>query len=303
MRSLATGAGSPSERAVRTDEHFVCVNFECLEFGIFNTGATGPGHGHAPRGVVVSAAGPHMRSLMHDVVGPGFRSFADHWGYDLRTVDLEVDGARADAAAQQAKWAKIDLLREALREYPLALWLDADVLIARTDDDSATHLHPDHFQGLVLEQVPAEHRVNPNTGVWLMRSCPTAFEFLDAVEAAGPQPGPWADQGAVLAALGWNRGDESYHWAGPGTGSRFLAGTSWLPVGWNQPYLEGRTAETCYNGAAESYVGRPTVARPFAIHFMGMTPAARRRHMATCLTLHGPPSPSRPPWPPPRLSP
>jgi glycosyl transferase family (putative galactosyltransferase) len=233
-----------------------------------------------PRGVIVTAAGPHMRAVMHQLAKPSFRAFADRWGYDLRTVDLEADGVRADAHAQRAKWAKVDLLRKALRDFPLALWLDADVLIARTDDDIAAHLHPDHFQALALEHVPAEHRVNPNTGVWLMRSCPSAFEFLDAVEAAGPQPGPWADQGAVLAALGWNRGDERYHWAGPGAGTRFLAGTSWLPVGWNQPYLDGRTVENCYNGAADSYIGRPTVPSPFAIHFMGMTPDARHRHMA-----------------------
>jgi galactosyl transferase GMA12/MNN10 family len=221
-----------------------------------------------------------MQALLHQFAEPTFQSYADRWGYEVRTLDLKVDGERADPTAQRAKWGKIDLLRKALSDYPLALWLDADVLIARTDDDIAAHLHPEHFQALVLEQVPAEHRVNPNTGVWLMRSCPSAFEFLDAVEAAGPQPGPWADQGAVLAALGWDRGDERYHWARPGSGSRFLAGTSWLPVGWNQPYLEGRTEEGCYNGAVDSYVGRPTVPSPFAIHFMGMSPAARHEHMS-----------------------
>lgn len=225
-----------------------------------------------------------MRGVMHDLARPGFQNYADRWGLDLRVVDLETDGSRADASAQRAKWAKIAVMRAALHEYPLVLWLDADVLVARTDDDITAHLHPEHFQALVLEHVPAEHRVNPNTGVWLMRSCPSAFEFLDAVESAGPQPGPWADQGAVLATLGWNRGDELYHWAGPGSGTRFLAGTSWLPGGWNQPYLEGRAAENCYNGSAASYVGRPTVPDPFAIHFMGMTPAAREQHMATVAT-------------------
>ena len=230
-------------------------------------------------GVIVTAAGPHMSSLMHELSGPSFERYADRWGFDVRAVDLVADGAQADPAAQRAKWTKITLLREALHEYPLALWVDADVLVARTDDDITAHLHPRHFQALALEHVPVEHRVNPNTGVWLMRSCPTAFEFLDAVEAAGPQPGPWADQGAVLAALGWQRGNEQYHWARPGRGTRFLAGTSWLPGAWNQPYLEGRTAEGCY-GATDSYVGRPTVPDPCAIHFMGMTTAARRRHMA-----------------------
>ena len=229
----------------------------------------------------MTAAGPNMRAVMHDLASPGFQRYADRWSLNLRIVELETDGVQADAPAQRAKWAKIAILRAALHEYAFALWLDADVLIARTDNDIIAHLHPEHFQALVMEHVPAEHRVNPNTGVWLMRSCPSAFEFLDAVESAGPQPGPWADQGAVLAALGWNRGDDLYHWAGPGLGTRFLAGTSWLPSGWNQPYLEGRTAEDCYNGSIASYVGRPTVPDHFAIHFMGMTTAARERHMST----------------------
>ncbi|MGY1805836.1 hypothetical protein ACI8AF_00530 [Blastococcus sp. SYSU D00669] len=81
-------------------------------------------------------------------------------------------------------------MRAALQEFPLALWLDADVLLVRDDEDVSVHLHPDAFQALALEQVPAEHRVNPNTGAWLLRSCPEAFAFLDAVEAAGVQPGP-----------------------------------------------------------------------------------------------------------------
>ena len=170
------------------------------------------------RGVVVTAAGPNMRRVLHECSLPTFRRFADRWGYDVRAVDLELDGAAADESAQRAKWAKVPLLREALAEFPIALWLDADVLVMRTDEDVAVHLHPDHFQALVLEHVPDEHRVNPNTGVWLMRSCRQAFDFLDAVEGAGQQPGPWADQGAVLDALGWCRGDDAYHWARPGPG-------------------------------------------------------------------------------------
>ena len=233
------------------------------------------------RGVVVTAAGPNMRRVLHECSLPTFRRFADRWGYDVRAVDLELDGAAADESAQRAKWAKVPLLREALAEFPIALWLDADVLVMRTDEDVAVHLHPDHFQALVLEHVPDEHRVNPNTGVWLMRSCRQAFDFLDAVEGAGQQPGPWADQGAVLDALGWCRGDDAYHWARPGPGSPFLAGTSWLPPGWNQPHVDDRTTENCYNSSPESYATRPTVRHPHALHFMGMTAQARADHMAT----------------------
>lgn len=234
-------------------------------------------------GALITAAGPQMRALLHDLALPTFRRYASRWGYAVIVDDLHLDGIGADDAAQQAKWAKIHLLRDALKAYPLVLWLDADVLILRNDEDIAERLHPDDFQGLVMENVPYEHRMNPNTGVWLMRSCPTAFEFLAAVEAAGPQPGPWADQGAVLEVLGWDRGDDRYHWARPGRGSRFLGGTSWLPPGWNQPYVGGRTEKDVFNSAAESYATRPCVPRPHALHFMGMKPTARYEQMAAAV--------------------
>jgi hypothetical protein len=231
-------------------------------------------------GILVSAAGPSMRAALHELALPTFRRWADRWGWAVDAVDLTSDGVAADVGAQRAKWAKIGLLRAALERAPLAMWVDADVLLLRDDEDVSGHLHPTAFQALALEHVPAEHRVNPNTGVWLMRSCPQAFAFLDAVEAAGVQPGPWADQGAVLAALGWNRGDERYHWARPGPGNAFLTGTSWLPIGWNQPWTADREDGDCFNSSAGSYADRPRVPRPHALHFMGMTPAARYRAMA-----------------------
>lgn len=231
------------------------------------------------RGAIVTAAGPQLRAVLHDLALPTLQRYARTWGWTVRAQDLGTDGIGRDASAQHAKWAKLRLLRASLREHPMALWVDADVLLLRDDDDVTTHLHPDAFQALALEHVPAEHRVNPNTGVWLLRSCPDAFAFLDAVEAAGPQPGPWSDQGAVLAALGWNRGDDRYHWAGPGAGSRFLPGTSWLPPGWNVPYVEDRRPDESFGSAAHTYADRPRVDRPHALHFMGMHPVARYRAM------------------------
>jgi hypothetical protein len=236
--------------------------------------------GCRPGRALVTAAGPQMQAVLHDLALPTFERYAELWGWTLHVTELEVDGVGAAPRAQSAKWAKVGLMRQALQDHAYVLWLDADVLVLRDDDDITGHLHPRHFQALALEHVPAEHRVNPNTGVWLMRSCPEAFAFLDAVEAAGPQPGPWADQGGVLAALGWDRGDEEYRWARPGRGSGFLAGTSWLPPGWNSPYLQGRVDGECFNSTAASYADRPQVRDPHALHFMGMSPAARYRAMA-----------------------
>lgn len=234
-----------------------------------------------PRRVLVTAAGPRMQQVLEEVSLPSFERYAARWGYDVRAAMLPRDGSGADQAAQAAKWQKIRLLVDALANYDFVVWFDADVLIVRDDDDLAAHVHPDDFQAFALEQVPAEHRINPNTGVWAMRSSPTSLAFLQEVEARGPQPGPWADQGAVLAALGWDRGDPDYHWAGPGVGGEFLRRTSWLPSGWNQPYLGPRSPQDSYNSDPASYAGRPVVDRPYAVHFMGLTPDARYRHMAT----------------------
>ena len=235
---------------------------------------------NGPRGAIVTAAGPHMNAALHELALPTFWRYARRWDWAVVVEDLQVDGAGADEAAQAAKWAKLRLLRAALETHRFALWLDADVLLQRDDDDILRHLHSQDFQALALEQVPSEHRVNPNTGVWLLRSCPQAFSFLDAVERAGQQPGPWADQGSVLHVLSWDRGDERYRWARPGVGNAFSQRTSWLPVGWNTPYVQSRCDGDAYNSSAASYIDRPRVDAPHALHFMGMTPIARYAHMA-----------------------
>jgi hypothetical protein len=80
--------------------------------------------------------------------------------------------------------------------------------------------------------------------------------------------------------LGWARRDHRYHGARPAVGNRFLAGTSWLSPGWNQPWADGREAADCFNSAADSYADRPQVPNPHALPFMRMTPAARYRAMA-----------------------
>ncbi len=223
-----------------------------------------------------------MRTILRDLALPTFQRFADRWGYAVRAEELDHDGRGASETAQHAKWTKLALLREALADYPRALWLDADVLVVRFDENIVDHLHSEHFQALALEQVPYEHRVNPNTGVWLLRSCPEAFDFLDAVEAPANSRDRGRTRARSLAALGWRRGDHHYHWAGPGDGSPFLARTSWLPPGWNQPYVDGRDPDGCYNSDPESYATRPTVPDPHVVHFMGMTVEARAVHMARC---------------------
>lgn len=224
--------------------------------------------------VLVTAAGPNMMPVLQNHSLPTFKKFADKQGYDIRVTELPSDSlARKDPQAKNARWQKMAILRDALATNDIAVWLDADILIRRFDEDIADHLAETDYQGLVLHKVPAENRINPNTGVWVMRNTSKAFDFLNAVESVGMPEGRWADQGAVMKALGWTMGDDRYSGARmPDKGTSFMEGTAWLPIGWNQPYCDNRP-----NPAA--YVGRPTVKDPHALHFMAMTIQERMQVM------------------------
>lgn len=224
--------------------------------------------------VLVTAAGPNMMPILQNYSLPTFKKFADAHDYKVKVIELPSDSlARKDSQAKNARWQKMAILRDALTTNDIAVWLDADILIRRFDDDVASHLKETDYQGFVLHDVPAENRINPNTGVWVMRNTSKAFDFLDAVESEGIPEGRWADQGAVMKALGWTMGDDRYFGARvPKSGSSFMEGTAWLPIGWNQPYCDNRPNP-------EAYIGRPTVKDPHALHFMAMTIEERMQVM------------------------
>ena len=211
-----------------------------------------------------------MWRLLERYALPTFWRFADRFAYDVLPSLLDDDGQSDDRRATNgARWAKLPLLREALESYDIVVWLDADVMIRRFDDDIAAHLAPEKFQAFALEQVPQDRRINPNTGVWVMRGGRQAIRFLNTVERAGQQRGPWADQAAVMKVLGWDRGGSLYHGAGPGVGSPFLRGTGWLPPSWNQ--LSAVPGED-----AAGVHAVPRVNEPHALHFAGMWPGRTR---------------------------
>lgn len=228
---------------------------------------------------MVTAVGPNMSDILTKYSLPTFQHYADAQGYDVHVEQLDEDcTTRKSDAAKAARWQKMDILRRVLHGSDLAVWFDADVLVARSDEDIADNLRDGDFQGVVLHDVPAEDRINPNTGVWVLRNDQRSFEFLDKITEIGMPPGRWADQGAVLHALDWQLGNEQYHGARiPVVQNRFLQGTTYLPTGWNQPHTDDRPNP-------EAYEGRPLVDDPNAIHFMAMTIKERDLAMGAVLT-------------------
>ena len=227
---------------------------------------------------IVTAAGPNMLPVLTRFSLPSFSWFAERQGYTVQVTHLQQDDTvRKSDSAKRARWQKLSIIRGALEQSKVVVWFDADVIICRNDTDILESLGPTDYQGLVLHSVPSENRINPNTGVWVMRQTEKAFRFLDTVETIGIPEGRWSDQGAVLEALGWIKGDDRYHGARmPDNPTEFIEGTTWLPIGWNQAYYASRSNP-------EDYMGRPTVPNPFAVHFMAMTIADRLKYMGTVM--------------------
>lgn len=180
--------------------------------------------------ILISAAGPAMWPVLR-LARRTFDVYARRHGYDLRIHPLADSRDRSSVAVRAAKWRKVSLLREALDQWDLVLWIDADAVVVQFDRDIADELPPDCFQALALERFP--NRLNPNTGVWLLRSERRSRDFLSCILDVGQLPHSWADQATVCRLLGFGLGD--HH----GVGARHIRSTpaaqatAWLAPEWN----------------------------------------------------------------------
>jgi hypothetical protein len=180
--------------------------------------------------VLISAAGPAMAPLLA-LTRPTFEAFARRHGYQVELHDLDDDHERSHPEVRRAKWRKVELLTGALQRADVVVWIDADAAVTRFDRDIADDLPARAFQGLVLERFPG--RVNPNTGVWVLRRGDAAQAFLDAVSHVGQLAHSWADQATVCHLLGWELGDFHGHGARPVRATPYAESTAWLAPTWN----------------------------------------------------------------------
>jgi hypothetical protein len=171
-----------------------------------------------------------MRPVL-DVALESFQPYAEKHGYDLIVGTGASDG-------RPPSWAKVLLLRCLLDSYDEILWLDSDMVVVDGAIDIASLVPADAFQAMVLFH---EHDggIMPNAGVWFLRSCPTAREFLGAVWAREDHEGDglWENL-AVMDLLGYTK-TRPYDLIAP---TKWSTGTHLLPDEWNQPMVDARSA-------------------------------------------------------------
>ena len=105
-------------------------------------------------------------------------------------------------------WAKLEACRFLLSSgCETVLWLDADVVVVRGDEDIADHAPLDRPMSMVVQRTP--DGAVPSCGVVVFRNCETTLPLLYAADAAAAPDGSglvrsgcWWEQAAVIKALG-----------------------------------------------------------------------------------------------------
>jgi galactosyl transferase GMA12/MNN10 family len=178
-----------------------------------------PPHAPSQKAILSIGAGP-QRALLA-ISKRTFSPYARRHGYDLLLY------SEPPPVDRPLPWAKIALLREAVRQYEVLLWLDADLMIVDQTVDIATELEPGRFLYLV------EHRYDgtrmPNSGVMLIRSGVEAEAFLDEVWGQSQfAHHKWWENAAICHVLGYELDPPS-----PRHETPFLAATKLLSPRWN----------------------------------------------------------------------
>jgi len=203
--------------------------------------------------LITLGVGPMRRVLDQSL--PTFEWFAQRHGYNLIVGDVEANFDRP------VPWAKISLIRSALRSYDLVLWIDSDAIVLDDSFDPAELLPDSAFQAMVQHQSSTE--TCPNTGVWLLRRGSQTDEFLQLVwNSTEFIHDSWWENAAVMDLLGY-----SLRPAVRERDSPWYPGTYWLPNEWN--------SHVGWNGLVPARIR----------HYAGVSNSERVRNMR--VDLHG----------------
>ncbi len=145
--------------------------------------------------LIQQATGAHTQML--DLTG------ARHEAYAARH-DLTFWSVRGDVQFERAThWNKIRLVQSALAlGYELVVWLDADTLIVRPEEDLRDALPDGPPIGLCRHPQPWQGQSHHhNSGVIFVRNTPLARRFFDEVWTAGPVNHPWHEQVRVMEVM------------------------------------------------------------------------------------------------------
>lgn len=174
------------------------------------------------------ASGPYARLL--DLTRPRLERYAELHGWELIVL------TEADAHGRPPTWAKVPLLADLLRRYPLVAFIDADAVIVDDSLDLATELRRRRDFYLVEHTHPAATdppgiEVTANAGVMMLRATRWMQRFLAAVWAQEDLiEHRWCENAAMMRLLGYRLDPQP---AGRERRTRWLRRVRFIDVAWN----------------------------------------------------------------------
>jgi hypothetical protein len=103
---------------------------------------------------------------------------------------------------EAGSWAKVGMVRDALKDYEFVFWIDVDAAIVDFATDLRESVKDIHIGGCVHDPAKSEflkqNKVDRhvNVGALYFRNTPESKAFVDKWYASYPGPARWAEQGA-----------------------------------------------------------------------------------------------------------
>lgn len=162
---------------------------------------------------------------------PTMQKFAKKFNLEFfEYVDLKIGLPPA--------WAKILLAKQKLDDgYEGIIWVDADAIIRRFDEDIRDHLRSGKDLYFVKEDQPipgTPSKARLNTGVFMLRNSDVSRAFLQKCIEIGDRPEhEWWDQSAAISAFGFHSMFHTPETHKPDEPTEFSDSLYWLPKRWN----------------------------------------------------------------------
>jgi hypothetical protein len=127
---------------------------------------------------------------------PLLEGYAAKHGMDFCCVNLSN-------GATPPSWVKVPNIGAALRDYARVLWVDADVVVFRSQENILDEVPDDAWQAVVEHET--ECGTVPNCGIWLVtrEMIPTLQLVWDTMRPEFLHH-PWWEQAAMLTVMGYD---------------------------------------------------------------------------------------------------
>jgi len=155
---------------------------------------------------------------------PLMAAYAERHGMKLYAANL--------AGARPPSWMKVPALIGALEKFDRVVWIDADVVISRHDDNIFDEVSEFSVQAVVPHETPCG--TVPNCGVWVVK--PEMRETLTAAWMCERHINHyWWEQAAMLELMGYSvvADEQGLPRCLPGTPTGLRSKTEWLSPKWN----------------------------------------------------------------------